>query len=65
MRNPTEIRRDNERATARELANDRADAIKVLRHLNRSQGADGVTKLLSDAGVLTPVFDRFADQTRE
>ena len=51
----------NNRAAARELAENRDTTLRTLQWAKRNGGPDDVIALLRDAGVLTSVFDRFAD----
>lgn len=44
----------NERAAARELADMRADAIKLIRSLHKQGGTTAVVRLLIDAGIVPP-----------
>ena len=51
----------NNRAAARELAENRDTTLRTLQLAKRKGGPDKVIYLLRDAGVPTPLFDRFAD----
>ena len=51
----------NNRAAARELAENRDTTLRTLQWAKRNGGPDKVIDLLRDAGVLTLVFDRFSD----
>ena len=64
MQGLEELKAENERAEARELAELRADTVKGLRWAYETAGIKGVEALLSEAGVLTPLFDRFSDRRR-
>jgi hypothetical protein len=58
------LRARNDRAAARELAELRADTVKGLKYALSQGGVDGVLALLTEAGVLVPLFDRFAGNKR-
>ena len=58
MQGAEAIVRANERAAAKELAEDRDITLNTLSWAKTNGGADEVIALLSDAGVLTSVFER-------
>jgi hypothetical protein len=64
MQGLEEIKAENERAEARELAELRAATIYGLRWAYETVGIEGVETLLSEAGVLSPLFDRIIDGRR-
>lgn len=73
MKSLEELRRLNDEAAAKELAELRADTIKGLRYVFRLgnenaiaglTGAYAVQNLLEEAGVLGPLFDLWADRKK-
>jgi hypothetical protein len=65
MNSLEQLKADNDRAAARELAELRADTVKGLRFAFQQGQANGVITLLQEAEVMTPVFDWFADRHLE
>jgi hypothetical protein len=65
MQGLEQLKADNYRAAARELADLRADTLKGLAYAYQTRGVTGVLDLLTDAEVLGPVFDAFADLRRD
>jgi hypothetical protein len=65
MKGLDEIKADNDRAAARELAELRADTVKGLRHAFATGQANGIIILLQEAEVMTSVFDWFVDRGLE
>ena len=64
MRSREELTDINNRAAARELAELRGDTVKGLRYAHNFNGIEGVQQILAEAGVLTPLFDRFRDDDK-
>lgn len=62
MRSLAELKAANNRVAARELAELRGDTVKGLRHAYTFNGIEGVKQILAEAGVLTPLFNRFTDR---
>ncbi|KKN83826.1 hypothetical protein LCGC14_0294790 [marine sediment metagenome] len=64
MQGLEELKAENERAEARELAELRADTVKGLRWAFETGNIGSVETLLSEAGVLSPLFDLIIDRHR-